>query len=80
MAVRPFYINSDIDGWKTPLKGGPRKKQGTMSTTIYQIDNGAITTPFKIEQYSVEDEGKLKLITEIWKSPGVKIASHVTDY
>lgn len=80
MAVRPFYIESDIEGRKTMLSGGPKNRHGGISTTIYQRDEGAITQPFKIEQYSVEEEGKLKLITEVYQHPGKKIATHITYY
>lgn len=34
MAVRPFYINADIEGRQTYLEGGPRRKDGNMFIDI----------------------------------------------
>ena len=85
MAVRPFYINATIDGRKTDLAGGTRKKDGEMTTTVYQRDKGAITTPFKIRQYSTEDlneetgEWEHHLHTDVYYQ-GEVIKRHVTDY
>ena len=36
MAVYPFYINTDAEGRRTPIAGGTRKKDGEMTTTVYQ--------------------------------------------
>lgn len=79
MAVYPFYISTDADGRKTPIAGGTRKKDGDMTTTIYQRSNGGITTPFKIRQYSTEIDGVLKLVTDVYYL-GELIKSHITDY
>ena len=38
MAVRNFYLKANIDGYKTMLKGGPRRKDGGMEVTILQRD------------------------------------------
>ena len=57
MAVRNFYIEADIDGYKTLLKGGPRGKSDGMTVTLYQRNKGEIVTALKIECY--EKDGKL---------------------
>lgn len=51
MSVRPFYISADIEGRKTELTGGPRRKDGYMNIEITQRDEGAITTAFTIRCY-----------------------------
>lgn len=85
MAVYPFYINTDAEGRRTPIAGGTRNKDGEMTTTVYQRDKGAITTPFKIRQYSTEDlneeTGKWEhhLHTDVYYQ-GEVIKRHVTDY
>lgn len=79
MSVYPFYISTDAEGRKTPIAGGTRKKDGDMTTTIYQRDNGAITTPFKIRQYSTEIDGVHKLVTNVYFQ-GELIKTHITDY
>ena len=84
MAVRPFYIDADIDGRKTPLAGGTKKKDGDHTISIYQRDNGAITTPYKVYQHSfleMRDDGKEHLVLEtqiIFQ--GDVIHTHRTDY
>lgn len=79
MAVRPFYINADIDGRKTPLAGGTARKNGEHHIAVYQRDQGEITIPFKIEQYTEEQDGVLKCITDVYYQ-GDLIKKHVTDY
>ena len=39
MAVRNFYVEADIEGRETMLGGGPRNKEGGMTTNIYQRDD-----------------------------------------
>ena len=78
MAVYPFYINTDAEG-RSPIAGGTRKKDGTMRTTVYQRDRGAITTPFKIEQYTEDHNGVHKCITRVYYL-GDLIKEHITDY
>lgn len=36
MAVRPFYIEADIEGRKTPLAGGTARKNGEHHISIHQ--------------------------------------------
>lgn len=79
MAVYPFYISTDVKGRKTPIAGGTRKKDGTMITTVYQRDKGEITTPFKIEQFTKEQDGVLKLVTRV-SYLGEMLKEHITNY
>lgn len=41
--VRNFWIEADIDGRESTLKGGPQNKEGGFTLTIYQRDEGCIT-------------------------------------
>lgn len=66
MAVKPFYIDARIEGRKTHLAGGTKRKDGEHTIDIYQRDNGDITTPFKIRQYTSEIEGVHKLVTDVY--------------
>lgn len=79
MSVYPFYINTDAYGRKSPICGGTRNKDGDMTTTVYQRDEGAITTPFKIRQYSYIDNGTRYLVTDVYYQNEV-IKSHTTKY
>lgn len=42
MALRNFWIEVEIAGRKTKLKGGPASRLGGMKVTLYQRDNGSI--------------------------------------
>lgn len=79
MAVRPFYIEANIEGRKTNLAGGTARKDGTHQISIHQRDQGAITTPFKISQYTENHDGVLKLITRVYYQ-GDLLKEHITNY
>ena len=79
MSVYPFYIETDAEGRRTPIAGGTRKKDGTMSTTVYQREHGCITSPFTIKQYSEIHEGVQKCITRVYFK-GELLKEHITDY
>ena len=79
MAVRPFYINAVIDGRKTDLAGGTKRSDGTHHISIYQRDQGAITTPFTIEQYTEDHDGVRKCITRVYYQ-GNLLKEHITNY
>lgn len=51
MAVRNFYVNVDVDGYKTKMKGGPRNKEGGMEITLLQRDKGSKVVAFIINSY-----------------------------
>ena len=73
MAVRNFWVETDIEGRKTVLKGGPRGKNGGMEITLKQRDEGGIVTAFSINCYVEKDQ----CWTEI-TSNGKVVASYVT--
>ena len=56
MPVRPFFIDAKIEGRQTPLRGGPKRKDGDVTIDIYQRDDGEITKPFRIHQYTTQDK------------------------
>lgn len=79
MSVYPFYVETFAEGRKTPIAGGTKKKDGVMSTTVYQRERGAITTPFKIEQSSFIEDGVRRLVTKVYFQ-GELLKEHITDY
>lgn len=80
MAVYPFYIESHVEGKKTPIKGGCKRKSGEQTTHIYQRDRGEILEVFTVEQYSVNDDEGLRLVTLVKDRYGVVVASDSTFY
>lgn len=85
MSIYPFYVEVNSSTRKTIEGVGCRSKDGDMTTTVYQRDKGAITTPFKIRQYSTEDlneetgEWEHHLHTDVYYQ-GEVIKRHITDY
>lgn len=81
MAVYPFYVEATAEGRRSPICGGTRKKDGDMTIEVKQRDKGAITTPYKIRQWSALDveTNILKLHTTVYYQ-GEVISDHVTDY
>ena len=80
MAVRPFYMEANIDGRASRLSGGPKSKSGGMGINIYQRDKGSIITMFKINSYSSMRDGKLYLVTEVLDRNNRVIATEETEY
>ena len=80
MSVRPFYIESNIEGRETRLSGGPRRKDGYMRTVITQRDKGNIITAFSIECRTEIVDGVHKLGSSVYDSNGDLVAEHYTDY
>lgn len=76
MAVRPFYIDSRIDGRETPLAGGPRNGEGGMYTEITQRSRGEIVTAFTIRSRRSGPD----LTTTVFDSEGTKVAEFKTQY
>ena len=56
--MRNFYIKAKVDGRKTPITGGPRNKDGSMSINFYQKEKGKSVEVLKIVS-SVLPNGKL---------------------
>lgn len=80
MAVRPFYMEANVDGRASQLSGGPKNKSGGMDVTIYQRDNGDISKVFRIESSSTMRDGKLILITSVFDKKGNIVAQEETEY
>ena len=80
MAVRPFWIESRIDGRSTTMGGGPANKFGGAFTKILQRDKGTASTVAVVKQSSFNKDGKLKLCTKIMTPDGETILEQVTDY
>lgn len=66
MAVYPFYAKVISSTRKTPTGVGARSKNGVLNTLIYQRENGEITCPFTINQYTEERETGLVCITKVY--------------
>ena len=46
--MRNFWMEAQIDGRKTELKGGPIAKTGGMDVTIYQREKGVSKTAVRV--------------------------------
>jgi len=56
MNVRPFYLTAKCDNRESLIKGGPNNFKEGMTISINQRDKGEVTTPYKIMQYTIEQE------------------------
>ena len=74
MALRNFWLETEIDGRKTKLKGGPRNKTGGMHTKVYVRDQGASVLACKI----VCEECDGDLIVMIYDKDGRLINTSTT--
>ena len=65
MTVYPFYVEVESSTRKNVTGVGVRSKNGTLTTKVYQRENGAITIPYVINQYPVMVDDIQCLCTEI---------------
>ena len=79
MAVYPFYVEVNSSSRANTVGVGAKSKKGYIETYIHQRDEGAIITPFKIVQHSIEEDGDIKLHTEVYHN-GKLIKTHTTNY
>lgn len=81
MAVYPFYTEIESSTRSNSIGVGCRAKNGSMTTKIYQRENGEITTPYEVKQFTAEntETGKISLTTRIYFQ-GMCIHEHTTDY
>lgn len=77
--VYPFYISAKAEGRKSEIKGGTHRKDGSLTTHVYQRSDGEIVEPYTIRQHSYVEDDKLKLVTEIVHE-GIVVHKYVTDY
>ena len=81
MAVRPSWIEADIEGRQTPLQGGTKRKDGSQTINLYQRSDGSIINAFRIYSHSFRDEnGDLVLETVIEDGNGTQVTSLKTYY
>ena len=76
MKLKNFYIDCEIDGWKSGLTGGPRAKDGGFSLTIYQRSNGKKIIALEVVGV-VRTDGKLQL--EILKNDNTFMVSSIEE-
>lgn len=74
MAMRNFYMEADIDGRMNLVTGGPAAKDGEMTVTIRQRDEGNSVVAFRIR--CMEREGMLK--TVVFDNEGYPVAEFAT--
>lgn len=79
MAVRSFYVSSNIEGRKTRLEGGVANKLGRISTKILQRNMGNIDEALEIHQATFEEDGKIMLRTRAFHK-GEKVFEYITEY
>ena len=79
MAVYPFYVEVNSSSRASSVGVGAKSKKAYMETFVHQRDEGEITTPFKIVQRIVEDEGEIRLYTEVYYN-GKLLKTHITNY
>lgn len=58
--VRNFWIEASVDGRESKLSGGPVRKDGGFSLTIFVRDDGDVTRALEIDGLCTS-EGKLIL-------------------
>ena len=74
MALRNFWLEAKIDGRKNKLAGGPKSRNGELSTVLYVRNNGESEVAFKA--CCKEDSGVL--ILRIFDKAGDLIYEHKT--
>lgn len=53
--VRNFWVEGSAEGKATPVGFGPRSKDGGISLTIKQRDNGEVTTALQVVGIARQD-------------------------
>lgn len=74
MALRNFWVETQIDGRKTKLTGGPKNKTGGLRTKVYVRDRGQSVLACKI--VCTECEGDLLVM--LYNKDGQLIHSNTT--
>lgn len=82
MAVYPFYIDSDVYGKASHIKGGCRNKDGYQTTAILQRDKGKSKTIFTVVQTSHyhPETGEIILLCQVYNKDGEVVAREETVY
>lgn len=83
MASRNFWLDTNIDGRKTDLSGGPRNKEGGMSLTLKQLSEGQRNDCVRIQSWStVDKDGRIMLATRVTvfdPNTGAELYSNVLE-
>jgi len=58
--VRNFWVNLEVDGRRTEIATGPRRRDGGFTLTVYQRDDGGIMRPLYVHGHA-HDDGRLVL-------------------
>jgi len=74
--IRSFWIEANIDGRQSPLRGGPTGKVGGFCMAIYQRDKGRVTTAARISGFAEED-GTLHLTIRVKDGDSLPIIATV---
>lgn len=61
-SVRNFWIDGDVDGGRKSLSGGPRARDGGISLTLYQRNDGDVATALTVHCVAGKDG---TLLTEV---------------
>ena len=73
MAIRNFWIRSEIEGRKTLLAGGPRSRTGEMATDLFVKENGEIYQALRISCIPQEN-GTLRI--RVYNADHCTISDH----
>ena len=74
MALRNFWLETEIDGRKTKLKGGPKSRTGGLCTKLYVRDNSKSILACKVVCRECDGD----LIVMIYNKDGQLIHSNTT--
>ena len=53
--VRNFWVEGHIDGRASSFSGGPQRRDGGFSMTVYQRDKGSIVTALRVSGRTLSD-------------------------
>ncbi len=74
MAIRNFWIEANIDGYKTSPSGGPRSKDDGMNIIVYQREDGRIKKAIEISCLAFNGELQSTVYID-----GKKVGSYVSN-
>jgi type III secretory pathway lipoprotein EscJ len=77
--MRNHWVNISVDGRKTDLATGPRRKDGEMTIELAQMNLGYSLDIIKIKCYPKEIDGVLHVVTDIFdKNTGALVYTKTT--
>lgn len=75
--IYPFYVEVESTSRKNPVGVGMKNKNGFVTIKVRQREFGNITTPYLIQQHTVEIDGEEFLCTEVFYY-GTSIHKHLS--